>query len=464
MAAVYEVVEIARVRANPENIREDMGDLDRLSKEIKTMGVRSPIVVYPHPELAGDFMIRDGHRRRQAAMNAGLLQVPVIIEEASVRGALEDIETMLSTGATAKLNTKMEQARGYQRMLELGLNESTIGKKFARPKSEVVTLARVATAPEKVQAAFSKGRIDLLQLKKLTDLQAAGQTEVLDKVLESNDFSQYARYEIDDVEHTIAIAERDQSVAESIAILNALGGVMREDQRDENFDAAPEMTDEEHVAAGHLFYVGRDQVEPVWFVKLSKPKPKLSEKERQDKATLRDLNAGLQVSYAVRSQELVAAILSKDGVSEVMDKELLLELLLPEVQRLSSETLGQLTGIHPPEGAHEWSTEGRVWRSKVEAAISKLSWRQLARAAVYARHQDTDRQLRFAKNFDRSEDAWASRAGWLDTVQTHFGLRLYQPERESLAFFKAKGGDPKRYNLDTREYETVLCDVAVLDD
>ncbi|POH58894.1 ParB/RepB/Spo0J family partition protein [Arthrobacter glacialis] len=464
MTAVYEVVEIARVRVNPENIRDDMGDLDRLSKEIKTMGVRSPLVVYPHPELEGDFMIRDGHRRRQAAINAGLVEVPVVIEEPSVRGALEDIETMLSTGVASKQITKMEQAKGYQRMLELGLNESTIGKRFSRPKSEVVTLGRVAKAPEKVQKAFIKGRLDLLQLKKLTDLQAAGQSEVLDKVLESNDFSDRAGWAIDDVEYTIARAEGDKSIADSIELLTALGGVRREDSRDENFDVAQELTDEEHIAAGHLFYVGRDQPEPVWYVKLSKPKPKLSDKEREEKATLRDLNAGLQVSYAMRSHELVAAIQSKDGAGEAADKELFLELLLPGVQGLSDETLGELTGIHPPEGDGLWTPERREWRAKVEVALSKLSWRQLARAAVYAKHQDTDRQLRFAKNFDRSEHVWGTRAGWLNKVQTHYGLRLYKPEREALVFFKANGGDPKRYNMSTGKHETVECDVVVLDD
>lgn len=464
MPAVYEVVDIARIRPNPEHIRDDWGDLDRLSKEIKTTGVRAALVVYPHPELEGDLILRDGHRRWKAALKAGLSNVPVLIEEASARGPLADIETMLSTGSTSKLNTLMEEAKGYQRMLELGLNESTIGKARSRPKSEVVTLGRVSKAPEKVQAAYSKGRIDLLQLKKLTDLQAAGRTDVLDRVLEDSDFRDHARWQIDDVAQTIAAAEAAQSVADSISLLKALGGVFREDMRDENFDLAPEATDEEHVAAGHLFYVGRDQLEPVWYVKLAKPKPKLSDKEREEKATLRELNAGLQVSYAVRSQELVAAVQSKDGVSEGMDKELLLELLLPDIMRLKEETLGELTGIHAPEGSTRWSPEGRESWAKVEAAISKLSWRQLARAAAYAKHQDTDRQLRFAKNFDRSEHEWASRAGWLGKVQTHFGLRLYQPERETLVFFKAKGGDPKRYNMDTEKHETILVDVVVIDD
>ncbi|WP_315913602.1 ParB N-terminal domain-containing protein [Arthrobacter sp. lap29] len=459
----FEEVEVARIRANPEHIREDMGDLERLAKEIKTNGVRSPLVVYPHPELDGDFMLRDGHRRLKGAVIAGLLVVPVVVEEASARGALEDIETMITTGSTAKLNTKMEEAKGFQRLLDLGLNESTIGKRSNRPKSEVVTLGRVTKAPDKVKDAYSKGRIDLLQLKKLTDLQAAGQSEVLDKVLENHDFRTSAGWRIDNVEHTIARAEKQQAVADSISVLTALGGVQREDQRDENFDAAPEMTDEEHVAAGHLFYVGTDQVEPLWFVKLSKPKPKLSDKEREEKATLRELNAGLQVSHAVRVQELVVAVQSKDGVSEAVDKEMLLEVLWPEIQRFNDETLGALTSIHKPEGVSDYSPERRAWLEKVEAAVGRLSWRQLARAAVYAKHQDTDRQLRFTKNFDRSQQEWRARAGWLNKIQTHFGIRLYKAERETLAFFKAKGGDRTRWNMNTEAYETVVDDVVIHD-
>lgn len=462
---VFEVVEIARVRPNPNNIRQDLGDLEQLAGEFKTIGILSPLIVYPHPELEGDFMIQDGHRRLAAAKKAGLSDVPVVIVERPTRGAVADVEAMISTGLHSRLLSKLEEAKGYQMLLDLGQNESTIGKKYKRPKSEALALGRVAKAPEKVQAAYGRGRIDLLAVKKLTDLEAAGQTGVLSKVLEGSDFDPKFAWEIRDVERKIASAEQAQSVDEAIARLSALGGVLRQDQRDENFDqVGDDLTDEEHIAAGHLFYVGRDQLEPVWYVKLSKPKPTISEKEKQEKATLRALNAGLQVSYAVRSQAVVSQIQSKDGVSEAMDKELLLEMLLPDIMKFKDETLVELTGISKPEGIPDYGKERWEWRGRVEAALSKLSWRQLARAAVYAKHEDTDRQLRFAKAFDRSVYEWPTRQRWLNRVQSHFGYRLDQSERESLEFFKGRGKDRVNVNPLDGSSEEATADVVVLDD
>lgn len=466
MSKEFRVVDIAMVRPNPNNIREDLGDLEQLAKESKTIGILTPLAVYPHPELEGDFMVKDGHRRLGAAIKAGLSSVPVVIEERSARGAVADVEAMLSTGLSHRLLNKLEEAKGYQLLLDLGQNESTVGKKLLRPKSEVLALGRVAKAPEKVRQAYSHGRLDLLAVKKLTDLEAAGQTGVLSKVLESRDFDNRFGWSIDDVDHKIAQAEVCQAVDETVNRLSAMGGVLRQDQRDENFDLvdAAEFTDEEHIAAGHLFYVGTDQLDPVWYVKLSKPKPKISDKEKRDKATLRALNAGLQVSYAVRSQAVVSQIQSKDGVSEAMDKELLLEMLLPDIMKFKDETLVELTGISKPEGIPDYGKERWEWRGRVEAALSKLSWRQLARAAVYAKHEDTDRQLRFAKAFDRSVYEWPSRQRWLNRVQSHFGYRLDQSERESLEFFKGRGKDRVNINPHDGSAEEASADVVVLDD
>ena len=117
MTTMFEEIQIEKVRANPANIREDLGDMERLAAEVKTVGIRSPLVVYPHPDIEGDFMIQEGHRRRQAALAAGLSELPCIIVEAPKRPA-EDVEVMLSTGRNHKPLTRLEEARGESRFLE----------------------------------------------------------------------------------------------------------------------------------------------------------------------------------------------------------------------------------------------------------------------------------------------------------------------------------------------------------
>lgn len=465
MSAVYEVVEIARVRANPENIRDDMGDLERLSKEIKTMGVRSPLVVYPHPELEGDFMIRDGHRRRQAAINAGLVKVPVVIEEASARGALEDIETMLTTGVSAKRITEMERAKGFQRMLDLGLNESTIGKRFTRPKSEVVTLGRLTKAPEKVQAAFSKGRIDLLQLKKLTDLQAAGQTDVMEKAIDNREFNTNSGYKID-VERVIAQAETAAQAETTTQRLLDLGAKQITQEQSYNLSNVPDepaMTEEEHVAAEHVFYQSPYRDEPDWYLKTSKPKDAVSEDEKAERAQVRELSAGLGTAFKLRRQFMVRTIQDTGaGVSLEADMELLLDCLIYTIMKLDDDVLGMITGIDPPADGQSYS-EGEKWKARVRASFSKMSWKQIARAAAWAENQDTDKRLRRAAAFERTQYNWSSHKIWLDRAQRLFGYRLDEAETSAVEFYKAKGGTYRGITTEG-ENRDVEEDLVILDD
>ncbi|NVM97806.1 ParB/RepB/Spo0J family partition protein [Arthrobacter sp. SDTb3-6] len=440
---VYEVVDIARVRANPSNIREDLGDLERLTAEVKTIGVLQPLIVYPHPSLEGDFVIKDGHRRRQAAVNAGLLKVPVLIEEVSVRGALDDIETMLTTGRNHRPLDLLEEAKGFQMLLDLGLNESTIGKRFKKPKSEIVTKSRLVSAPEKVQDAFARGRVDLLQLKKLTDLQAAGQTEVLERALDNREFNTSSGYGID-VERVIAQAETAVQAEATTERLLALGA--KEITQEQSYKLTrvpdePALTEEEHVAAEHFFFQSPYRDETDWYLKTSKQADSaVSDAVKAERATLRELSAGLLTAFKLRRQFMVRTIQDTGaGVSLEADLELLLDCLIYPIMKLDVEVLAQITGIEPPEDKESYRAREQ-WQGKVRASFARMSWKQIARAAAWGDSQDTDKRLRKAPAFDRTEYNWSHHKSWLDKLQRLFGYRLDEAERDTLEFFKAKGG------------------------
>lgn len=470
MSAQFEEVAVEQVRANPANIREDLGDLERLSAEVKTIGVKQPLVVYPHPTLEGDYMIQDGHRRRQAAINAGLSTVPVMIIDTPARGELDDVEAMLTTGRNHASLSKMDEARGFQRLLDLGLNESTVGKKFKQPKSEILTKAKLSTAPTRMQAAYTDGRINLLDVKKLQDLEDKGQSGVLEKALMNSDFDDGYGFRI---QTDRVIARATEAVARDAVLdrLSALSAVEVGDLQDRRLEklSKPEtarLTEAEHVAAGHEFYMYSYDTEPMWFKRLVVAKPEISDAEKEHKKQLRALNAELSISYQVRRQFIADAILSKDGAGEKADKELLFEQLWDTITKLDDETLGDISGIHCPAGHEDiYSPERTAWMQRVKAAVQKLSWRQQARAAAYAVRKDTDRQLRYAKNFDRTEHEWTARQRWLNEAQTHFGYRLDQAEQDTLALFQEKGGvygyaakPTKGYNRDLADDVTIIKD------
>lgn len=59
---------ISSLHENEDNIREDMGDLDFLAEQIKQFGVQQPLTVYSHPQIEGDYIVRDGNRRYLASL------------------------------------------------------------------------------------------------------------------------------------------------------------------------------------------------------------------------------------------------------------------------------------------------------------------------------------------------------------------------------------------------------------
>lgn len=470
--AVYEEVDISRVRANPANIRESLGDLTRLTTEVKTMGVQQPVKVYAHPTLAGDFLIQDGHRRRQAAINAGLTKLPVLIVGMPARGELEDIETMLTTGRNHQALTRIEEARGFQRLLDLGLHESTIGKKFKKPKSEIVAKARVTASPESVQSLYSRGRFDLEDVKQLQDLEDAGQAGVFEEVLGKLDEAVGANRGVN-LHHLIARAADEQALAAVREQLTALGAVEAPEdvtysnQYDRVFHAdSPDdggYTLDAHIAAGHVFHVTYSDPTPKWYTKLAVAKPSLSDLERAEKQAQRKLAPGLSAAFQVRRRFIVEQIRTKNGgAGEAEDQAMLFELLWYGISKLDAVTLGDIVGFHMPDGANNYTAEGIAWENKAKAAMSKLSWGQLTRAAAYAAKQDTDKQLRFPKNFDRESYDWTNRRRWLNEAQTNFGYRLDPAELETLEHFAEKGGSynpgtiPEGSNRNPKEDVTVL--------
>lgn len=470
MVTRFEEIAIEQVRPNKANIREDLGDLERLTEEIRTLGVISPLIVYPHPELEGDFLVKDGHRRRQAAVNAGRSVLLCVIVDAPARGEMDDVEAMLTTGRNHLALSVLEEARGFQRLLDLGLNESTIGKKFKKPKSEIIAKARVKRSPEAVQQAYGFGRLDLEGVKKLQELEDAGQAGLYERVVETIGNGD-KRYTLD-LERTIARAQQQQDKAELQEHMEALGAPEAPDDvtYSNKWDWArdvegEELSEEEHVVAGHYWRPpGYSESAVRWYVPLAVAKPDISEEEKEHKKQLRALNGELSLSYVVRRQFIANQIISKDGAGEDADKELLFELLWNGITKLDDETLGDISGIHCPAGAKDWGQERDAWTERVKAAVEKLSWRQLTRAAAYAGQKDTDRQLRFAKNFDRTVYDWAHRQRWLEQAQTHFGYRLDQAEQDTLELFKAKGGTYSSRELTEGTNRRVEEDVAVRKD
>src|SRR5262245_63279692 len=107
------LVPIDQVDPNPHQPRQVMGDLAELVASIAAQGIIEPIVVR---QRGARFQIVAGERRYQAAVQAGLRELPVVVREVD---DTEVIELALIENLQRKDLTPFEEARSEEHTSEL---------------------------------------------------------------------------------------------------------------------------------------------------------------------------------------------------------------------------------------------------------------------------------------------------------------------------------------------------------
>lgn len=109
---VGKMVPLSAVEPDPNQPRSTMGDLSNLASSISDKGVLEPILVRRRDSLGNSpLVIICGERRYRAAMEAGLIEIPVIEMEVTDEEALE---IALIENLQRKDLTPFEEAEGYR--------------------------------------------------------------------------------------------------------------------------------------------------------------------------------------------------------------------------------------------------------------------------------------------------------------------------------------------------------------
>jgi ParB family chromosome partitioning protein len=80
------MVPIDHIEPNPHQPRQQMGDLTELTASIREKGVLQPLIVR---RMGDRFQIVSGERRYQAAMQAGLTELPCVERDIDDRETVE---------------------------------------------------------------------------------------------------------------------------------------------------------------------------------------------------------------------------------------------------------------------------------------------------------------------------------------------------------------------------------------
>jgi len=138
---------------HPSNVRDELGDLDELTASIRQIGILEPLTVVPTDD---GHRIVTGHRRKAAAIAAGLATVPCHVRP-DLGADSDQVLAMLIENLRRHDLTELEEARGYQQLLDLGLSATKIAKATGTPRTRVRDALAVTKSNTALTTATSHG-------------------------------------------------------------------------------------------------------------------------------------------------------------------------------------------------------------------------------------------------------------------------------------------------------------------
>ena len=151
------MINVDQLKHHPKNPREEIGDVTELADSIKQNGILQNLTVYvvgmhsgvPVEPFEDDpnnphhrYYVLIGNRRLEAAKAAGLTEVPCVI--APYMSEAEQVSMMMQENMQRENLTFVEEAFGFQMMLDLGENINSIARKTGFSDTTVRTRTKIA--------------------------------------------------------------------------------------------------------------------------------------------------------------------------------------------------------------------------------------------------------------------------------------------------------------------------------
>lgn len=180
---------------NPDNPRKDIGDIDELEKSIRKNGIMQNLTVVPADDDMNEFMVLIGHRRLEAAKDAGLVKVPCVIAEGLTRE--EQLAIMLEENMQRNDLTVLEQAESFQMMIDLGNTIESLTEKTGFSESTIRHRLKIAELDSEMlrkreeDPDLQLSLTDLYELEKIKSLET--RNSVLGAAISGEDLRRRAR-------------------------------------------------------------------------------------------------------------------------------------------------------------------------------------------------------------------------------------------------------------------------------
>jgi len=146
-----------RIHDHPDNIRANVDELAELAASITAQGLLQPLTVRPHPNKPGHYQLLAGHRRRAAALQAGLVTVPAVIRH-DVTDAVA-IEVMLVENVQRRDLNPMEKAEAVGKLRAKGYSGALISSRTGMPSGTVSYLLALLELDEDSKQRVRTGEL-----------------------------------------------------------------------------------------------------------------------------------------------------------------------------------------------------------------------------------------------------------------------------------------------------------------
>ena len=227
------VVPIDSVCPDPINPRYDLGDLTSFTEDIAASGIQTPLTVRAgsHGRTEGkcgdcgqsvprvssgvlaehdhhnvpcpggsmlpcdEWWILDGHRRHQAAMDAGLRDVPIIVNT-DVRSDADALMFMIRSSVHRRDLTPLEEAHAFQQLELFGVTATRIAQQTRQPIGKVKGRRRLLDLTDSAKADLKAGRMTLDDAHALLDLPPERADQALRSIGTRSFRQEVARHEL----------------------------------------------------------------------------------------------------------------------------------------------------------------------------------------------------------------------------------------------------------------------------
>jgi len=180
-AAGVSNIPVEQIIPNPQQPRSyfDPEKLSELAASIREHGVIQPLVI-TRGHQPDQYVIIAGERRWQAAKEAGLKEVPVVLREASQQ---ELLELALIENVQRDDLSPLETAEAYQRLQdEYSLTQDQIAQRVGKSRVSVTNTLRLLELSDEVKQALASGDLTAGHARPLHGLSQQAQHAALSTV------------------------------------------------------------------------------------------------------------------------------------------------------------------------------------------------------------------------------------------------------------------------------------------